>query len=139
MIALWYLIFSSLVVVGVSGVVSPNGVRGEELPCTAEIRSFCADVQPGQGRIIQCLRQHEAQLSPACMKRIDDLLVTADTPWGRACRDDWAAFCYHPRASTERQEMLQCLQANRAKVSAGCKKALDDATATRPQRRNVAH
>ena len=86
--ALRHLVSSSLVVVGVFGVISPNVVWAEDLPCTAEMRTFCAGVQPGQGRIVKCLRQHEAQLSPACVKRIDDFLVAVETPVGRACGEE---------------------------------------------------
>jgi hypothetical protein len=115
----------------------PSAARAQDLPCTEEIRTFCADVQPGGGRILQCLTTNEAKLSPACVRRIDDLRVAFSGPIGAACRDDWAALCYHPKASTDRQAMLQCLQANRAQVSAGCQKALQSASSTRQQPRGM--
>jgi Cysteine rich repeat len=34
--------------------------------CKPDVEKFCQDVQPGGGRIIQCLRQHETELSDAC-------------------------------------------------------------------------
>ena len=34
--------------------------------CRADEAKFCKDVRPGGGRIIRCLKQHEAELSPAC-------------------------------------------------------------------------
>jgi hypothetical protein len=34
--------------------------------CGADIRSICGGVQPGGGRIVQCLATNAAQLSPAC-------------------------------------------------------------------------
>jgi hypothetical protein len=98
-------------------------VSAQEIPCTAEVRTFCADVQPGGGRILQCLKTHEAKLSPACAQRASELQGAVSGPLG-ACRDDYAALCYHPRASTSRQEMIQCLQTHQAKLSAGCQKAL---------------
>lgn len=115
----------------------PSSARAQELPCTEEIRTFCADVQPGGGRIVQCLTANEAKLTPACVRRIDDLRAAFSGPVGAACRDDWAALCYHPKASTDRQAMLQCLQANRAQVSAGCQKALQSASGTRQQPRGM--
>ena len=115
----------------------PSSARAQELPCTEEIRTFCANVQPGGGRIVQCLKANEAKLSPACVRRIDDLRAAVSGPVGAACRDDWAALCYHPKASTDRQAMLQCLQANRAQVSAGCQKALQSASGTRQQPRGM--
>ena len=105
----------------------------QDMPCTEEIRTFCADVQPGGGRILQCLKNNEAKLSSACTARVNDLQGAVSGPLG-ACRDDWAAYCYHPRASTSRQAMIQCLQANQAKVSAGCQKALKAGTGTQRER-----
>jgi len=113
--------------------VIPSDGQMQEMPCTEEIRAYCADVQPGGGRILQCLKNNEAKLSPACMQRFHDLQEAVSGPMG-ACRDDWVAYCYHPRASTERQAMIQCLQANQMKVSAGCQKALQGVEGTQRKR-----
>jgi hypothetical protein len=94
------------------------------MPCTEEIQRFCADVQPGGGRILQCLKRNESQLSHACVKRMDDFQAAVSGPLGAACREDWVAVCYHPRASTDRRAMVQCLEANQARLSPGCQKAL---------------
>jgi hypothetical protein len=34
--------------------------------CKPDVEKFCQNVQPGGGRIRQCLQQHEAELSDAC-------------------------------------------------------------------------
>ena len=34
--------------------------------CKADVDKFCKDVNPGAGRIIKCLKTHEAELDPAC-------------------------------------------------------------------------
>ncbi len=36
--------------------------------CAADYRSLCSDVQPGGGRILACLKQNAAKLSPPCQK-----------------------------------------------------------------------
>lgn len=35
-------------------------------PCDADIKKFCSNVQPGEGRIVACLRQNRAQISQEC-------------------------------------------------------------------------
>ncbi len=34
--------------------------------CRDDVTTFCKDVRPGRGRILQCLKQNEAKLSPEC-------------------------------------------------------------------------
>ena len=138
MTALRRFLLPGAIVCGLLCGVLASGARAQELPCTEEIRTLCADVQPGGGRILQCLKANEAKLSPACVRRAEDVRAVLSGPVGSACRDDWAALCYHPKVSTDRQSMLQCLQANRAKVSAGCQKALQSASSTRQQPRGMA-
>ena len=47
-----------------TGEHSGGGPRSR--PCRPDLQKFCSDVQPGGGRIVACLKQHEADLSPAC-------------------------------------------------------------------------
>lgn len=41
--------------------------------CRTDIGTFCAQVEPGEGRIAACLRDNRARLSPACGKALSDL------------------------------------------------------------------
>jgi len=34
--------------------------------CAGDVEKLCKNVQPGGGRIVQCLREHESELSSAC-------------------------------------------------------------------------
>jgi hypothetical protein len=118
---------------GLGGALIPPAGHADEMPCTAEIRTYCADVQPGGGRILQCLKANESKLSMACVQRVQSLQETVSGSLG-ACRDDWVAYCYHPRASTERGAMVECLQTHLAQVSSACQKALQGAGTMQRQR-----
>jgi len=39
---------------------------GEGNPCMPDIKTFCKNVKPGEGRIARRLKQHENELSEAC-------------------------------------------------------------------------
>ncbi len=39
--------------------------------CAADYQSLCSGVQQGGGRVIACLQQNAAKLSPACRKAVE--------------------------------------------------------------------
>ena len=39
--------------------------------CMADVRSVCAGIQPGGGRIMQCMQQNADRLSAGCRQAID--------------------------------------------------------------------
>jgi hypothetical protein len=45
-------------------------VRATMRACHADTQKLCKNVKPGEGRIIECLRQHQAELSPDCASRL---------------------------------------------------------------------
>ena len=38
--------------------------------CSADVQRLCAGVQPGAGRILQCMRTHKTELSPDCQSAL---------------------------------------------------------------------
>ncbi len=47
-----------------------QGIFAGARACRADMRKLCADVAPGGGRIIQCLRDNESALSPGCQQAV---------------------------------------------------------------------
>lgn len=94
--------------------------------CRADAEKFCADVQPGGGRILQCLRQHRNQLSPQCASHLEG--AASATPgqehhrWRQACRTEIDTYCAD--APIERRAMLECLHKHANQLSASCAAAL---------------
>ncbi len=50
----------------------PGAIRGA---CMNDIKSLCGSVQPGGGRIRDCIREHRAQLSNGCKVAIADRML----------------------------------------------------------------
>lgn len=42
----------------------------EREACKADFEKFCPGVEPGGGRIIECLAQHLNELTPECQKAV---------------------------------------------------------------------
>ena len=46
-------------------------VKEAKEACEQDAKKLCKDTKPGGGRIMQCLKQHEDELSPACKEHMD--------------------------------------------------------------------
>jgi hypothetical protein len=61
--------FACLLLAAASSLAAPAAAqeRGAmRQACAGDFRTFCADVQRGGGRIVQCLKANEAKLSAGC-------------------------------------------------------------------------
>ncbi len=96
--------------------------------CQAEIESYCADVVPGQGRILACLYSRSDKLSGKCEYALYDAAVQLErriaalTYVVNECSEDLERLCSEVRAGEGR--LLTCLEKNAAQVSARCTGAL---------------
>jgi hypothetical protein len=91
--------------------------------CRPDVEQFCLGVEPGQGHILGCLSLHQVELSPTCggeMNRINEARERVATV-RRACTADVERLCHGVPPLTG--PLLECLQANEAKLSSGCSAA----------------
>src|ERR1700752_2813181 len=88
--------------------------------CAGDIENFCPSVQPGGGRMAQCLLQHKQQLSPGCKIHIAQVAEQLKEVH-EACEDDIMVFC--PGVKPGGGRIAQCLKANKAWLSLECKSA----------------
>jgi hypothetical protein len=100
--------------------------------CATEIEQYCSQVSPGEGRLLACFYAHEDKLSGQCQYALYDAAaqleaaVNALNYVATECRDDILAHCAEVQVGEGR--VLECLNANSAQVSDGCKQAVKDVT-----------
>ena len=58
--------FVALVAVSTAALAADVSDRAGRTSCKADVEKFCANVQRGEGRIVQCLKENEAKLSTPC-------------------------------------------------------------------------
>ena len=93
-------------------------------PCAGDIKTLCAGIQPGEGRIKACIKSHLKDLSPTCQDRLLTVAVT-----GKVCKGDianlWAGIV--PGTGGIRT----CIKTHMAEVSDACRDAMSQAAAGR--------
>lgn len=65
-------------------------------PCTEDAKQFCGDVKPGEGRVAECLKAKQEEVSPGCRnKLVSDEAFAKKTveDFARACKDDLDRHC----------------------------------------------
>ncbi len=110
-----------------------NDIRLEvetERACQEDEQLFCSDINVGQGRIHDCLRQYFDSLSEACKQeefneQIRESMSVETKPLiARACRKEIRELCRDYDPAAEDGQVLACLRDNRGnsdKMGAACR------------------
>ena len=93
-------------------------------PCAGDIKTLCAGIQPGEGRIKACIKSHLTDLSPTCQ---DSVLTVAVT--GKVCKSDIMKLCAGIVPGTG--GIRACIKSHMAEVSDPCRDAMSRAAAGR--------
>jgi hypothetical protein len=98
--------------------------------CDKELKTYCKDVTPGEGRGLACLYAHEDKLSGQCEYALYDAaaqlerVINVLAYTANECREELTKYCSDIEPGQGR--LLQCIEKNDAKVSKRCKQALMD-------------
>lgn len=89
--------------------------------CKDDVDKLCKDVQPGEGRVLQCLKTHEKEVSPACTAHLKQVRAQMKAV-GEACEADVEKFCFD--TTMGKGAVAKCLKSHSADLSADCKAAV---------------
>jgi hypothetical protein len=98
--------------------------------CEDDIKSYCSQVTPGNGRMLHCMAAHEDKISGRCQyafyqaASILEQLATATAYVASQCATDIEAYCSDVRMGEGR--VLACLTKNEADLSDACEQAIAD-------------
>ena len=68
-------VLAAAVLLAASSAAADPGGQGARAACLADYQKLCQGVLPGGGRVLQCLKQHDAQLSPGCKSALTAALA----------------------------------------------------------------
>jgi Cysteine rich repeat len=99
-----------------------------ESACAKDIKKYCSNVTPGEGRLIYCMQAYEDKISPGCVFELEDtatsVLTSADTLKDAvvACKAEITGVCGKIQPGQGR--IAACLLANKSTASTGCVEAI---------------
>ena len=94
---------------------STASVRAEDRDCTVDLKSLCAGVTPGEGRIQACIQAHISELSVGCSSRLSKAAWVFSE-----CRADINHFCPDAHYGT----ISDCMRPHLGEVSDQCRGAI---------------
>ena len=89
--------------------------------CKDDSMKFCKDVKPGDGRITDCLKSHESELSTGCKGNMEKMTKVKEkmTEFQNACKDDEQKLCQGVKPG--HGAIAKCLKLHESELSAPCK------------------
>lgn len=115
--------------------VHPAWAESESHPCTEDIQKYCADVQPGAGRVRDCLKAHETNLSRACKEHGEEVREKVEN-FKDACGADLKKFCGDTQEGGGRK--IACLKRHRAELTPECATEVAQIKRKHPQSKTAA-
>jgi hypothetical protein len=105
-----------------------DGIAKLETACRDDIKQYCSNVTPGDGRVLHCMQAYEDKISPKCAYAEQEAALNLQMAVDRlkeavaACNDEITKFCGKVQPGQGR--LAQCLIANKAAASPQCAGAL---------------
>ena len=96
--------------------------------CSSELTQYCAEVTPGEGRLLACIYAHGDKLSGQCEFALYDAAarleraISAITYVASECRSELETHCANVEVGEGR--VAQCLKDHAGDLSPGCNQAL---------------
>ena len=91
--------------------------------CVADVKKLCADVEPGEGRVAGCFKQHLNELSEPCQSLVAEAATAA-----KACADDLKGKCADARRKVAK---VACVKSALTNLSDACKSTISQIGAGR--------
>lgn len=115
----------ALTVVVFAAASASVSVTAADQSCKADVARLCGDVKPGQGRIANCLKAHQDEISPECKQWLatkGQEIKSKLEEVNKACSGDVEKLCKGVEPGQGR--IPKCLWQNRAKLSPECKASM---------------
>src|ERR1700710_2922623 len=90
--------------------------------CADDVKSLCAGIQPGDGRVRACIKSHFSDVSAPCQ-----VLLVKAAAISKACSADVKKVCADVKPGAGRMDT--CLKSHLSEISDTCREAVSQAAA----------
>jgi hypothetical protein len=112
---------AALLLIGSSAMAQRVASERPVRACLADVKKNCANVDPGEGRIAGCIKDHLKDLSAPCQNLLSRAAAAKE-----ACAADVKQKCSDAR---RRREKIACIKNALTDVSDACKSAISEIAA----------
>ena len=98
--------------------------------CEADLKQYCSQVTPGEGRLLHCMAAHEDKISGSChyafykAATLLEQVSAAITYVAMECKTDIETHCSDIAVGEGR--IMACLSEHESEIAASCKKSIAD-------------
>jgi hypothetical protein len=128
---LMFIVVAAFFVLTATANASENIIDSAIEGCKKELKTYCSNVTPGEGRILACMYAHNDKLSGRCEYALYDAaaqlerFVSALSYVVNECTEDLKQYCASVEAGEGR--LAECLLVkNKDKISKRCNQAMKD-------------
>jgi len=86
--------------------------------CYKEVQKLCGDVEPGEGRLTDCVTHNQARFSPACRPEIHGMIEQRGR-FTTHCKSHAATLCPGVKAGSGR--LYACLRFHEEQLGTACR------------------
>ncbi|MCU0304231.1 MAG: cysteine rich repeat-containing protein [Thermoanaerobaculales bacterium] len=122
---------AAMLAMGATGAWAQESIIDEVMTsCEPEIKAYCSQVTPGEGRLLACFYAHEDKISGRCQYALYEAaaqleaFASAVTHLAVECQDDLLKLCAEVELGEGR--VGTCLLEHKTEVSEACRQAIDD-------------
>ena len=90
--------------------------------CKPDIEKFCKGVKPGEGRILECLKENRERLTGECKQTMTEAKEKMKE-FQEACKEDAEEFCKDVQPGEGR--IMECLKKHEDHISKKCNNMLE--------------
>jgi hypothetical protein len=89
-------------------------------PCAKDREALCGGIEPGEGRMMKCMKDNEEKLSSECKAHRSER-KEAMKGIHEACHEDMEKFCSSEKKGRDR---MKCMKKHKDEFSTSCKEEM---------------